>query len=52
MIRPDLVRTALSFGLSSSGHLGLSVSGEAGSISGSATSTLGVFVSVDAGCWK
>ena len=52
MIRPDLVRTALSFGLSSSGRSGLSGSGEAGSISGLPTSSAGLFVPVDTGCWK
>ena len=51
-IRPDLVRTALSFGLSRSGRSGLSGSGEAGSISGLTTSSAGLFVSVDTGCWK
>ena len=52
MIRPELVRTALSFGLSSFGRSGLSGSGEACSISGLPTSSPGLSVAVDTGCWK
>ena len=50
MIRPDLVRTALSFGLSKTGRSSsLSGSGEAGSISGLPISSSGLFFSFDMG---
>ena len=49
MIRPDLVRTALSFGLSSSGRSSLSGSGETCSISRLPISSSGLFFSFDMG---
>ena len=49
MIRPDLVRTALSFGLWRTGRSSLSGSGEASSISGLPISSSGLFFSFDIG---
>ena len=49
MIRPDLVRTALSFGLWRTGRSSLSGSGEAGSISGLPISSSGFIFSFDMG---